>query len=96
MSPVEVGWRMSGYTDEERMWIAKKEYDEYKNGKPLQVSKPVKINGDTTLVGYVADVNHNDDNGEDSYVITDTRVSVGVECVHLWAAGCGVFHWFFQ
>ena len=63
---------MSDYTDNERMQIAQKEYDQYNNGKPLKVGDPVKINNFTTVVGYVAEVNHKDF-GEDSYVITDTK-----------------------
>ena len=64
---------MSEYTDYERMKIAQKEYPEYNNGKPLQVGKPVKINDYKTTIGYVAKAIHNDDTGEDSYVITNTK-----------------------
>ena len=66
-SPNEMGMGMSEYTDEERMQIAKKEYKNY------QVGDSVQINDNKTTVGYVAEVNHNDGNGEDSYVITDPQ-----------------------
>ena len=64
---------MSEYTDQERMRIAQKEYDEYNDGKPLKEGDQVTINHDKTTIGYVAEAIHNEVNGEDSYVITNTK-----------------------
>ena len=70
---------MSEYTDQERMQIAQKEYPKYNNGKPLQVGQQVKIDGDKTLVGFVAEV-HLTLGGEDSSVITDTKNPAIAQC----------------
>ena len=73
---------MSEYTDKERMKIAQKEYPEYNNGKLLKEGQTVEINNGKTI-GYVAEANHNDDTGEDSFVIKNTKDAVGVVCALL-------------
>ncbi|EME7219769.1 hypothetical protein A5816_000111 [Enterococcus sp. 3G1_DIV0629] len=53
------------YTDEEKVMIARKEYDN------LKISYPIKINENKTTIGYVSQVINNL-SGEQSFVINHT------------------------
>ena len=53
------------YTDEEKVMIARKEYDN------LKISYPIKINENKKTIGYISQVINNP-SGEQSFVITHT------------------------
>lgn len=58
------------YTDDERVQIAKKEYDN------LKKNNPVTINNGKTTIGYVSKVVNDKKTGEQAYIITDGNPKV--------------------
>ena len=62
------------YTEYERMFIAKKEYDEN-----LAVGKPVEIGDDGTTIGTVVDVIDQSDNGPHMTVIKEPDIYITLQ-----------------
>ena len=66
---------VSSYTDEQRVLIAKQEYEDYKLGDPviIQAKDTVDPTDKDITVGYVAEVIHHP-TGADVYVVTDVKL----------------------
>lgn len=66
---------VSSYTDEQRVLIAKQEYEDYKLGDPviIQAKDTVDPTDKNITVGYVAEVIHHP-TGADVYVVTDIEL----------------------